>query len=165
MKQRYIYKKNSTGEGIIWEFQFPNLIFLPIAKLLFIDFFCIFLSMHNSTTCWPCNTNLFSFYTSGQESMAPKSYLALTRRQILADFLQSIAKQQILLRRVFQSYHWCCFQLSYSLTDQLSVKLEEFLLPCGTNAQLYGSHGNPISHMRLLWLCQSKQFQNPGLYY
>ena len=37
------------------------------------------------------------------------------------------------------------------------------MVPCDTNAQLYGSHGNPFLNMRLRWLSQPKRFPTPVL--
>ena len=38
------------------------------------------------------------------------------------------------------------------------------MVPCDTNAQLYGSHGNPFSNIRLPWLFQPKRLPTSVLH-
>ena len=63
---------------------------------------------------------------------------SLAHRQILADLLQSIAKQRILLERA-------------SIVTTVLV------------SRLYGSRGNPFLNMRLSWLSQPKRLPTPAL--
>ena len=89
---------------------------------------------------------------------------SLARRRILADFHQSIAKQQTPPKRPSKCSHWCRLQLSYSPIGQVSVGLKDVVVPCDTNAQLHESYGNPFLNMRVSWLSQPIRFLTPGLH-
>ena len=66
-------------------------------------------------------------------------------------------------KMAFESYHLCSLQLSYSTNCEVCVELEDFVVPCDTNAQLHGSHGKPLLNMSLLWLSQPKRVPTPAL--
>jgi len=74
--------------------------------------------------------------------MAREPYVALFKtasgslacRQILADFIQSIAKQRIPPERLSR--------ITTGTIGQVSVELEDFLTRCYTKARFNGPHGN-----------------------
>jgi len=74
---------------------------------------------------------------------------SLARRKILADFPQSIAKQQI--RPKLPSKVTTCI-------------VSDFVVLCNTNVQLYGSHGKPFLNMTLPWLSLSQKGSLPQAY-
>ena len=95
---------------------------------------------------------------------------SLARKQILADFLQSIAKQRIppeglskVTIGVFFSRHLVRCLLQSSFIGQVSVELEDLVVLCRTNAQFYGYHGNLLIYMRFSWLSRPKRFPTPAL--
>ena len=88
---------------------------------------------------------------------------SLARKQILADFLQSTAKQRILPERSAK----VATDVVFSCRIARLVKVVSNWKVLGSHVTpmppLYGSHGNPSLNKRLSWLSKPKRFLTPAL--
>ena len=80
---------------------------------------------------------------------------SLAHRQNLAGISLQHGKTANTSSKAFQSYNWCHVQFSHSLIGQVSVGLEDVVVPCDTNAYMHSSHWKPFLKMRLPWLSLS----------
>ena len=87
---------------------------------------------------------------------------SLARRQILAR-LSSKHSKTMNISKKRPTKVAICVVFSCYIARIAKLVLNWIVVPCDTDAQLYGSHGKPFLSMRLLWLYKAERFPPPRL--